>query len=122
MNAGPELRAVFFRTDSGNEPVREWLESLGVEDQRILDADIVVVVEHWPLVLRTSLVKKLHGEGNIWEIRSRISNGKRNARILFTVESGMLVLLHGFVKKSQKTPQKDLRIARKRSKQWKARS
>ncbi len=98
MNALPQLRAVFFRTGSGNEPVREWLESLGEEDERIINGDIVVVVEHWPEVLRTSLVKKLHGEGNLWEIRSRISDGKRNARLLFTVESGMIILLHGFIK------------------------
>lgn len=59
MNTEPNLRAVFFRTDSGNEPVREWLEGLGVEDERRIGADIVVVIEHWPEVLRTSLVKKL---------------------------------------------------------------
>ena len=120
MNTEPKLRVVFFRTDSGNEPVREWLENLEEEDERTIDADIAVVAEHWPSVLRTSLVKKLQGEGNLWEIRSRISYGKRITRVLFTVESGEIILLHGFIKKSQKTPQKDLLLARKRSKQWKA--
>ena len=122
MNVQPKLSVVFFRTDSGNEPVRAWLEGLGGEDERRIDADIVVVAEHWPIVLRTSLVKKLRGEGNLWEIRSRISNGKRIARVLFTVEAGELILLHGFIKKSQKTPQKDLRLARRRNELWKARS
>ena len=37
MNTEQRLRAVFFRTDSGNEPVREWLEGLGVEDERRID-------------------------------------------------------------------------------------
>ena len=72
MNPKPNLRAVFFRTDRGNEPVREWLEGLGERDERIIDADITIVAENWPLVLRTSLVKKLQGEKNLWEIRSRI--------------------------------------------------
>ena len=120
MNAEPKLRVVFFRTESGNEPVREWLVGLG-EDERRINADISVVAERWPIVLRTSLVKKLRGEGNLWEIRSRISDGKRIARVLFTINSGEIILLHGFIKKSQKTPLKDLRLARKRSKLWKAR-
>jgi phage-related protein len=121
MNAEPKLRAVFFRTESGNEPVREWLVGLG-EDERRINADISVVAEHWPSVLRTSLVKKLRGEGNLWEIRSRISDGKRIARVLFTIDSSEIILLHGFIKKSQKTLLKDLRLARKRSKLWKARN
>ncbi len=106
MNPKPNLRAVFFRTDRGNEPVREWLEGLGERDERIIDADITIVAENWPLVLRTSLVKKLQGEKNLWEIRSRISGGKRIARVLFTIKSGEIILLHGFIKKSQKTPRK----------------
>ena len=122
MDAKSKLRAVFFRTDRGNEPVREWLEGLGERDERIIDADITVVVEHWPLVTRTSLVKKFQGEENLWEIRSRISGGKRIARVLFTIKSGEIILLHGFIKKSQKTPRKDLRLARQRNELWKRRS
>ena len=122
MNAKPQLRVVFFRTDQGNEPVREWLEGLGTRDERIIDADITIVAEHWPLVARTRLVKKLKDKGNLWEIRTRISEGKRIARILFTIEAGEIILLHGFIKKSQKTPRRDLRLARKRSELWKGRS
>jgi phage-related protein len=49
---------------------------------------------------------------NLWEIRSRLSEG--NARILFTVREDKIVLLHGFIKKSQKTPQRELHVARQR--------
>ena len=122
MNAKPQLRVVFFRTDQGNEPVREWLEGLGTRDERIIDADITIVAEHWPLVARPRLVKKLQDKGNLWEIRTRISEGKRIARILFTIEASEIILLHGFIKKSQKTPRRDLRLARKRSELWKGRS
>lgn len=48
----------------------------------------------------------------MWEVRSRISQGI--ARVLFTVDDGVMVLLHGFVKKSQKTPPEDLKTARQR--------
>jgi phage-related protein len=56
------------------------------------------------------LIRKL--EPRLWEVRSRISQGI--ARVLFTVGDGVMVLLHGFVKKSQKTPPEDLRTARQR--------
>ena len=122
MNTKPELRVIFFRTDRGNDPVREWLEGLGERDEIIIDTDITVVAENWPSVVGTSLIKKLKGEEDLWEIRSRISDGKRIARVVFTVESGEIILLHGFVKKSQRTPRKDLRIARRRNKLWKRRT
>ena len=118
MNTEPKLRVVFFRTDRGNEPVREWLERLGEKDEKMVNADIRVVTEHWPLVLQTNLVKKLQGEKDLWEIRSRISEGKRMARVLFTIEAGEIILLHGFIKKSQKTPRRDLRLARRRNRLW----
>ena len=122
MNTKPELRVVFFRTDRGNDPVRDWLESLGERSEMIINTDITVVAENWPSVLGTSLVKKLRGEESLWEIRSRISSEKRIARVLFTVEAGEIILLHGFIKKSQHTPRKDLRIARRRNRLWKGRT
>ena len=122
MNTKSELRVVFFRTDRGNDPVRDWLEGLGERDEMIIDTDITVVAENWPSVLGTTLVKKLRGEEGLWEIRSRISDGKRIARVLFIVEAGEIILLHGFVKKSQRTPRKDLRIARRRNRLWKGRT
>ena len=56
------------------------------------------------------LVRKM--EPGLWEVR--INLDKRIARILFTTDNGLMVLLHGFIKKSQKTPANDLKIARKR--------
>lgn len=109
MNERPKLRVVFFRTEAGNEPVREWLQTLDKADKRRIGADIEKIRFRWPLGI--SLVRKL--ETDLWEIRSTLQ-GKRIARILFTVADGDMVLLHGFIKKSQKTPRKDLRLARKR--------
>lgn len=98
----------FYRTDSGREPVRDWLRTLAVEDRKRLGEDLKTVQFGWPLGM--PLVRKL-GTG-LWEVRSIMQDGI--ARILFTVISGRMVLLHGFVKKSQKTPQSDLDLARQR--------
>jgi len=59
------------------------------------------------------LVRSL-GHG-IWEVRSNLSGG-RIARVLFCVEIGFMVLLHGFMKKTQKTPPQEINMAIKRLK------
>ena len=104
----PILSVAFFRTASGNEPVREWLKSLPREERRILGEDIKTVQFGWPLGM--PLVRKL--DKGLWEVRSRLPD--RIARVIFTAGDGRMVLLHGFIKKSQKTPQEDLALAKTR--------
>ena len=113
MNAEPILTVVFFRTDMGREPVREWLKSLDKEARKAIGEDIKLVQFRWPLGM--PLVRKI--ETDLWEVRSHLSGG-RIARVLFTVGGSEMALLHGFIKKSQKTPQRDLSLARNRKNLW----
>ena len=99
----------FYCSASGNEPVREWLKELCKEDKTIIGEDIKTVEYGWPLGM--PLVRKM--DKDLWEVRSDITN-KEIARVLFTVIDGMMVLLHGFIKKSAKTPPNDLKIAKDR--------
>jgi phage-related protein len=102
------MEVVFYRTDSGSEPVRDWLRDLVKSDKRVIGGDIKTVQYGWPLGM--PVVRKL--EQGLWEIRSRLD--KRIARILFTVRGDTMILLHGFVKQSQKTAKVDLDLARRR--------
>ena len=69
----------------------------------------MLTVQHaWPV--GKPLVDRL-GEG-IWELRSRLSN--RIARTLFFVGRSEIVVLHGFIKKTRKTPAQELELARRR--------
>lgn len=104
----PILNVFFYRTSAGNEPVREWLKSLSRDDKRIIGEDIKTAQFGWPLGM--PLIRKL--ERGLWEVRSNTTQGI--ARVLFTVEGNTMVLLHGFVKKSQKTPLTELNAARRR--------
>ena len=106
----PILSVVFFRTEAGTEPVREWLRKLTVEDRKTIGIDIKTVQYGWPLGM--PLVRKM--EPGLWEVRCDIADGI--ARVLFTAKAGQMVLLHGFVKKSQKTPDNELKTARNRLK------
>jgi phage-related protein len=105
---GLVLRVVFYRTEAGNEPVRQWLKGLERVDRKILGEDVKTAQYGWPLGM--PLIRKL--EPGLWEVRSHLPQGI--ARILFTVSEGTMVLLHRFVKKSQKTPPAELRAARQR--------
>jgi len=104
----PPLPAVFFQTETGREPVREWLKDLPKEERRIIGEDIMTVQFRWPLGM--PLVDHL-GSG-IWEIRSRLAN--RIARTLFFVHEEEIILLHGFIKKTRKTPNEDRALALRR--------
>jgi phage-related protein len=105
------IRAAFYRTTDGAEPVRDWLLDLAPEDRKIIGADIALVEFGWPIGMPTC---RPMGRG-LWEVRSNITGG-RIARVLFCIGDGRLVLLHGFVKKTQKTPDNDLALARSRQK------
>ena len=102
------LEVVFFRTEAGNEPVREWLRGLIREDRRTVGEDIKTAQFGWPIGM--PLIRKL--TTGLWEVRSHISTGI--ARVMFTVDRQTLVLLHGFPKKSQRTPPADLMTAKRR--------
>ena len=104
----PILNASFFRSDSGNEPVREWLKALSATDRRIMGEDIKTVQFGWPLGM--PLVR--HLDGGIWEIRVKLEN--RIARIFFFFEGSTMVILHSFIKKQQTTPKQDLDLAKER--------
>lgn len=112
MKAERPLKVVFFKTEAGKEPVREWLKALSKEDCKAIGTDILTVQYAWPV--GKPLVDNL-GDG-IWEVRSRLSN--RIARTLFAVVAKEIVLLHGFIKKQQKTPPDELDLAKKRKRQY----
>ena len=104
----PNLTVAFYRSEAGREPVREWLLSLPREHRRNIGEDIKTVQFGWPIGM--PLVRKL--DPNLWEVRVRLRDGI--ARLLFTTGHRRMILLHGFIKKSQKTPKDDLALAKTR--------
>jgi phage-related protein len=108
VEAERKLDALFFKTDQGNEPVREWLLSLPKSERKTIGGDVLKVQYCWPIGM--PLVGSL-GHG-LWEVRSRLGN--RIARVIFCVVGRTMVLLHGFIKKTPKTPKHDIDLAMKR--------
>lgn len=107
-----KIQARFYELPSGRNPVRDWLMELDSEDRRIAGFDVQTVEFGWPIGMP---VCKPLGDG-LWEVRSNFSGG-RIGRIIFCLVNNEMVLLHGFIKKTQKTPLADLALARKRMKE-----
>ena len=105
---GPRLGCAFYRTQSGHEPVRDWLRDLGKEVSKTIGSDILTVQWSWPV--GKPLVDGLGG--GLYEIRS--THDRKEYRVFFCIAHSQLVLLHGIVKKAPTTPKADLGLARKR--------
>lgn len=99
----------FFRNDSGKEPVREWLLKLSKEDKKIIGSDIKTVEFGWPIGMPVCRPLK----ERLYEVRSHL-NSHKIARVIFTLHRNEMILLHGFIKKTQKTSDADLELSKKR--------
>lgn len=107
----PVLEVRFYATDQGREPVLDWLKSLPSDSRKAIGEDLKTVQFGWPLGM--PLVRKM--DTGLWEVRCTIDAGI--ARVLFTTVGPVMVLLHGFVKKTAKTPAYDLKLALRRMKE-----
>ncbi len=103
------LNLFVFKTEVLGQTLREWLRKLPEKDRRKIGFDLATVQMGWPVGM--PLCKSL-GDG-LWEIRSALPS-RRIARVLFCVHKGRIGLVHGFIKKTQKTPASELELARKR--------
>jgi phage-related protein len=112
MERSTPLTAIFYRTASGNEPVREWLQSLSKPEKFRVGVDIWKVQSEWPIGMPH--VRPL-GDG-LHEVRSSLPNGI--ARVFFIVDGEDMVLLHGLTKKTQKTPPEALALVEKRRRDY----
>lgn len=110
--AGPrKIPLVFYCSSAGAEPVLDWLKSLPADERKEIGRDLMRAQWRWPVGM--PLCRSL-GEG-LWEVRSNLPG--RIARVLFCIHDGSIVALHGFIKKTQKTPRADLDLAKKRLKE-----
>ena len=108
-----KLPAAFFQLPSGKEPVREWLLNLDSKDKKLIGDDIRTAEFGWPIGM--PICKKIRGRVGLWEVRTNLASD-RISRVFFCVFDNKMVLLHGVIKKSQKTPKQVLDLAEKRMK------
>ena len=112
MNKAPETPVRFYRTEAGRAPVLDWLRSLDKDDRHAIGLDLMRVQFGWPI--GRPLVGSL--KDGLWEVRSTLPR-QRIARLILCFHAAVLVVLHGFIKKTQKTPADDLALAKRRMKE-----
>jgi phage-related protein len=104
---GKRVPAIFYRTEAGGELVRDWLKGLPPDDRKRIGEDIKTVEFGWPVGMP---VCRALSKG-IYEVRTSLAHN-RIARVLFYIDrKSRMVLLHGFIKKTQKTAREDLELA-----------
>jgi phage-related protein len=114
-DAPHKIPVVFYRTRGGAELVRDWLRFLDERDRNAIGLDLMRVQFRWPVGMPLC---RAMGDG-LWEVRTSLPSN-RIARVLFCVARDRIVVLHGFIKKTQKTPDEELSLARKRKKEFEA--
>jgi phage-related protein len=108
-----KIPIAFYRTPAGTEVVLNWLRDLDATDRNIIGQDLMRVQFRWPVGM--PLCRAL-GDG-LWEVRSDLG-GNRIARMFFCFANDRMVALHGFIKKTQQTPEFELKLARKRKREY----
>jgi phage-related protein len=105
---GKRIPAIFFRTEAGGEPVRDWTKTLSSDDRKRIGADIKTVEFGWPVGMPACRPVGL----GIYEVRTTLAQN-RIARTLFYIDKQeRMVLLHAFIKKTRKTPDEELNLAK----------
>lgn len=108
-----QIPVVFYRTAAGAEVVREWLQGLSSEDRQAIGLDLMRVQYRWPVGM--PLCRSL--KDGLWEVRTTLPS-RRIARTLFCVHAKAIIVLSGFIKKTQKTPDEELTLARRRMREF----
>lgn len=114
MSEPPSCHVVYYLTPSGENPIKDFIDSL----QKVQKAKIFRLFEIYQEYGLSAIIphtKKLSGTP-LWEIKIK---GKDNIRIIYVVRTkDSILVLHGFIKKTQKTPQKELKTALEKYKKW----
>jgi phage-related protein len=110
-----KIAVVFYRTRVGNEVVRDWLRGLPEPERNAIGQDLMRVQYRWPIGMPLC---RAMGDG-LWELRTDLPSN-RIARLLFSMQEGRILVLHGFIKKTRRTPGEDLELARRRKNEFKS--
>lgn len=112
-DAAKRFPLVFFRTEGGAEPVRDWLRGLPQADRKVAGEGLKQLEYAWPVGM--PLCRAL-GRG-LFELRVSLPS-RRIARVMICIHEGELVALHAFIKKTRTTPEGDLKLALRRKQDY----
>lgn len=108
-----DLQIYYYLTESGKNPISNFINSLQPREQTKVDY-LLRLLKEYGVQIGMPHAKKIQGT-SLWELRIK---SKRVIRLFYAAYlQGSFVILHGFVKKTQKTPVKEIRLALRRFKE-----
>ncbi|MFA5770541.1 MAG: type II toxin-antitoxin system RelE/ParE family toxin [Patescibacteria group bacterium] len=111
-----KYKLIFYKTSSGREIITDFIDSFSNKIVYKIKSDIRLFEEHGLLLLSTSKVKKIVGQSNLYELRIRSSI---QIRLFFSyIAPNIFLIINGFVKKTNKTPYKEIQTAINRLKEF----
>jgi phage-related protein len=114
---GPAWQIELYADAEGQAPVREFLRSLNAVQRRAIGRTIQLLEDNGPTLVEPHAN---HLQNGIWELRTQVE-GDAFRCLYFTGPGQRFVILHVFAKKTQKTPERQIRTARRRREEWLAR-
>lgn len=109
-----EFVVAYYESENGNKPVKDFVFELNDKQRAKVIRDLNQL-EEFGIGYHIPDTKKLSGTP-LWELRIL---GRDNIRVIYVLRIGKIILLlHGFIKKKQKTPVKEINIALKRLDDW----
>lgn len=104
------LEVAFYKTEGGNDVVLDVIRGLPAEDKKRVGEDLKTLQFGHPLGM-----PRCRPVGKLWELRSSLPS-KREFRLLwfYHKKTNMIIVVHGFIKKTQKTPRKDIDLGEAR--------
>lgn len=106
MKFNKAFKIYFYKEQSGKSPVEIWINKMLTlkEKNKIYDGLKKLQCE-WPIGLPLTR----HLENNLWEMRTYL--GTRDSRLIFIIKNKNIFILHGFIKKTNKTPRNEINLA-----------
>lgn len=109
-------KIIFYKNAAGKEIIGEFIDSLSNNITDKIRFDIRLLKEYGLSLLSTSKVKKISGASSLYELRVKTSV---QIRLFFVyISPDMFLILHGFIKKTNKTPFRELKVAINRKKEF----
>jgi len=108
-------RIEFYRTADGKCPVEEFIDALDFRQAQKVVWTLQVVKDFE--IVPKQYFKKIDSSDNLWEVRA----GKQIRLLCFWDKENLIILTHGFIKKTMKIPKKELETAKKRMLDYKQR-
>lgn len=109
------FQIVFFTTASGRSPIKDFIKKQPTQTREKI-ASTITYLQKYGFHLDTDFLRRMSGTRKLWELRIKYTS-KQYRFLIARITDDTIAILHGFIKKTMKTPRKEIETAEKRFQQ-----